>query len=307
MRIHSLRTKIRQLLFAAVLILIPGVVGAELESTAPDDSRTLDLVDRLKEVIQRAERNRNIPSTPLNQLKELVKHYDWQWRVKLLYDNFADGDYTANPAWTVMRGDFRIVRGAGLRSVVGLEATNQLASIEADRGRGKYLSADALGGVLKEFSDPAGLAPFRNPRQTAEISTQVAIANAFAVRVRMASYETGLTGLRVEFGPYRGNDRDWGYRLAYTPGRTPPFEMLRLAPGRVSVMAASAMPMSLEDGRIHQFEWRRDREGTMLVLLDGQEILRSVDRSAEFFDGFTIVNGGGDYSFERIEIFGAGG
>jgi len=44
----------------------------------------------------------------------------------------------------------------------------------------------------------------------------------------------------------------------------------------------------------------------MLVLLDGSEVVRATDRSVnDFFDGFTIANTGGDYTFERIEIFGA--
>jgi len=61
----------------------------------------------------------------------------------------------------------------------------------------------------------------------------------------------------------------------------------------------------LEDGRAHQVELRRDRDGAMQVLVDGKELVRTVDKGLnDFFDGFTIVNGGGDYDFERIEIYG---
>ncbi len=39
--------------------------------------------------------------------------------------------------------------------------------------------------------------------------------------------------------------------------------------------------------------------------LDDKEIIRTVDRASEEpFDGFTIINGGGDYAFSRITIFG---
>jgi len=31
------------------------------------------------------------------QLRDLVRQYDWPWRVSLLYDDFHDGDYIYNP------------------------------------------------------------------------------------------------------------------------------------------------------------------------------------------------------------------
>ena len=72
---------------------------------SPEDARTLELIDRLKEVIQRAERNR-VDGATVNQLKDLVRRYDWPWRTKLLYDDFSDGDFTANPIGSLTAASF---------------------------------------------------------------------------------------------------------------------------------------------------------------------------------------------------------
>ncbi|MGH7817428.1 MAG: hypothetical protein ACREOR_08570, partial [Candidatus Binatia bacterium] len=105
--------RIRWSSLLAIALLTLAFRSAHAQS--PDDARTLELVDRLKEVIQRAERNR-VDTATVNQLRDLVRRYDWPWRVKLLFEDFSDGDFTANPTWSVSRGDFRVLRGAGLRT-----------------------------------------------------------------------------------------------------------------------------------------------------------------------------------------------
>jgi hypothetical protein len=80
--------------------------------------------------------------------------------------------------------------------------------------------------------------------------------------------------------------------------------MLRLSPGRSVIVETYDVFSNLEDGSTHEIEWRREDDGAMFVLLNDREIIRTVDRATDFFDGFTIVNSGGDYVFERIEIFG---
>jgi len=146
---------------------------------------------------------------------------------------------------------------------------------------------------------------FRGALPTAEISTPVALGNAFAVRVRLLARDRSPANSRIEFGPYRGSDRDWGYRLVYSPGSRPSLEIVRLSPGRPAVVERYDGATGLEDGGARQVELRRDRDGAMQVLVDGKELIRTVDRGLnDFFDGFTIVNGGGEYDFERVEIYG---
>ena len=290
------------ILFAAMML--PMGLG---RAQSPDDSRTLELVDRLKDVIQRAERNR-VDGVTVNQLKDLVRRYDWPWRIKLLSEDFRDGDFTANPNWQVSRGEFRVVRGAGLITLVGADSLARPAPPERERSGGGSAIEGILGGILRGVLEPAPVSQgsqFRGALPMAEISTPVGIGNVFAVRVRLLARERNPENSRIEFGPYRGGERDWGYRLAYSAGSPPALEIVRLSPGRAAVVERFDGVTGLEDGRAHQVELRRDRDGAMQALVDGKEFIRTADKGLnDFFDGFTIVNGGGEYQFERIEIYG---
>jgi hypothetical protein len=96
-------------LFVAMFLTTVPVFSAkaQVDRKPAGETRTLELVDELKDVIQKAEKTRTDPSV-IQRLRELVRRYDWPWRVALLNDDFHDGDYTANPSWVVDKGDFRV-------------------------------------------------------------------------------------------------------------------------------------------------------------------------------------------------------
>lgn len=296
--------RVLQFILVGLIAWTAVSVRAQTQRAWNEESRTLELVDRLKDVIRRAENNRNADPWLLDQLRDLVRRYDWPWRVRLLYDDFGDGDYTADPVWIVSRGDFRVTRGSGLMTSVSLQGNAQERLPEK---KSETTAIDILGGILKgmtESSEGAGEPPRTEP-STAEIHTELPISNAFAVKIRMTSRGRREGGSRIEFGPYQGKEREWGYRLAYYPGQKPSFELLRVSPGRSAVVELYGSTVDLEDGRIHDLEWRRDREGSMIVALDDKEIIRTMDRgSTDRFDGFTVLNGGGEFAFDRMEIYG---
>lgn len=292
----------RFLLVAVALTILPVFsAGAQVNRTPAGETRTLELVDQLKDVIQKAEKSRTDPVL-MQQLRDLVRRYDWPWRVALLYDDFRDGDYTANPSWVVDKGDFRVSQ-FGLGTVFTQPASPTRGSSEP---RGEKSTLEVLGGILGGMTRREEAAAPQPPLPSAaEISSDLRISNPFAVKLQMTSRGKPADGSRLEFGPYKGRERNQGYRLVYTPGSKPAFALNRIAPGRSSTIEVYDQLVNLEDGRSHNVEWRRGTDGEMVVLLDDKEIIRTVDRaSEESFDGFTVINGGGDYAFSQIAIFG---
>jgi hypothetical protein len=292
----------RFLLVAVGLTLLPFFsAGAQVDRKPVGDTRTLELVDQLKDVIQKAEKTRTDPSL-MQQLRDLVRRYDWPWRVALLYDDFHDGDYTANPSWVVDKGDFRVSQ-FGLGTVFTQPASPTPVSSEK---RGEKSTLEVLGGLLTGMTrrEEAAAPPPPLP-SAAEIYTELRITNSFAVKLQMTSRGRSADGARLELGPYQGRERNLGYRLVYTSGNKPAFALVRVAAGRSSVIEVYDQSVNLEDGRSHGLEWRRGTDGEMVVLVDDKEIIRASDRaSGEPFDGFTVINGGGDYAFSQIAIFG---
>ncbi|MCH7931685.1 MAG: hypothetical protein IH906_05675, partial [Proteobacteria bacterium] len=142
----------------------------------------------------------------------------------------------------------------------------------------------------------------------AELFAAVAVSNAFVVDVEFAAFEAPAQGGGIDFGIYQGGRRETGYRLAYRPGSRPSLALLRVLPTGAATVASVGLATRLEDGYAHRLEWRRGRNGRMVVLLDDAVVIETVDRAiGARFDGFHLVNRGGDYGIRRIAVYGAGG
>jgi hypothetical protein len=290
--------------FAVVfLTLVPvSYSQPQMEPGSPGRSRSQELVDQLKELIRGAERDQRSSPLLTKQLRELVRRYDWPWKVALLQDDFRDGDYTYDPSWIVSNGDFRVMRGAGLRTV--FDAVPQ-GRRPADR-RGEYSALDLLEGIFVGGREREGRGDLQTISSSgAEIYTGLRITNAFAVKLQLKFRGNPDGDNRLEFGPYLNNERNSGYRLAYESGNRPSLSLLRIAPGRSAIIETHDRGLDLEDGNPHVMKWRRSDDGEMVVLLDDKEIIRTVDRAhADSFNGFNIVNKGGVYELKEISIFG---
>lgn len=289
--------------FAVFLILVPvSHSQAQVEQGSTAGIRTQELVDHLKELIRGAERDQRSSPWLTKQLRELVRRYDWPWKVSLLHDDFRDGDYTYDPSWIVSNGDFRVVRGSGLRT--SFDAALQ-GRRPTDR-RGEYAAFDILEGILAGGREREPRSDLQTPSQSAaEIYTRVSITNAFSVKLQLKFRGNSDSDNRLEFGPYVSNERDLGYRLAYESGNKPLLSLLRIAPRRSAVIDSYDQGVFLDDGNPHIIEWRRGGDGEMLILLDDKEVIRAVDRAhSDSFNGFNIVNKGGVYDLKEISIFG---
>jgi hypothetical protein len=290
--------------FVVFLTFVPVLPShAQMDQIPGSENRTLELVDDLKDLLHKAERDQRSDPWLIRQLRDVVRRYDWPWRVSLLHDDFRDGDYTDNPSWIVSSGDFRVMRGSGLRTV--FDTARQSRHL-ADR-RGENPGMEILEGIFGGVREREVRADLRTlSTSPAEIYTQLQISSAFAVKLRLNVRGSPDGNNRLEFGPYLSDERNLGYRLAYDSANRPSLSLLRIAPGRSAVIEIYDREIDLEDGNPHIIEWRRGNDGEMVVLLDNKEIIRTIDRAhGDWFDGFGIINKGGVYDLKEISIFGA--
>jgi hypothetical protein len=288
----------------AMLLTLAPVFSAHAQSdqVSAGEGRTQELVEQLKELIRAADQDRRSNPAMTKQLRELVRRYDWPWRVSLLYDDFRDGDYTYNPRWNVNNGEFRVARGSGLRSYFDAPVP-QVRRTSSRRGDGSAL--EVLGDLLLGSREREGEPAQTNLKSESEIFTRVGITNAFVVKAELNIRSYTDRDTRIEFGPYQGDDRSSGYRLAYDAGRKPTLTLLRFSPSRSAVIEMTDQDIALADGNVHSVEWRRASDGEMIVLLDNKEIIKTVDRAYDDpFDGFAMINKGGEFEVKRVAIFG---
>ena len=282
-----------------------GAPGAAPE----DDARVQEIVDRLRAIVTQAERERSADVTLLQQLRNLVNDYYWPWRVALLDDDFRDGDFTVNPEWAVANGDFRVEPRAGLRSRF-TPPEPPAASAPEPKARDRDLATRLFGAIMTEVTRDSQTREPEAPQPAlptqAEIHTTLDITNAFAITIELTSLGAAARNGAIQFGPYQGYQRETGYRIEYKSGPRPVLQLLRVFPSASSVIEIANLESGFEDGQPHTIEWRRDLEGGMAVIVDGNEVMRTTDRALrERFNGFTLINLGGDYGFRRVAVSGA--
>ena len=262
------------------------------DPNAPGEGERLrEFIGRLKGLIDEAESARAANPRFLRDLRDLATGYDRPWRKSALFDDFRDGDYTAKPAWTVTGGRFGIARDWGLRSTV--------QAVPARRNlTGEQAVLSILGQILDKSQRKRGAAG--DTGGAAAIHTAAAITNAFSIQVELSSWKPDG---RLEFGPYQGAASGAGYSLSYRPGQ--PLELLSVSARGARVIDRSQAPVTLEDKRLHRIEWTRRTDGRMAVSVDGTEVLNTQDRGfGGAFDGFRLVNRGGDFILRSVSIKG---
>ena len=250
------------------------------------------LVQDIQKLIEQAERDKAADPQFLDDLRSVLADYQNPWTTRLLYDDFRDGNYNANPAWTVSSGVFKVKKegsNIGLKSsVITQDATTQ--------------QQQATGNLMLDILNATNQ---RQPTsfQYSAIYTPLKMTNAFATRIEFTSVDRFG---RMDFGPYFGQSGATAYRVAYLPGQAKDsLRLIRITPKGAVAIATYKGGLNLEDGRRHVLEWTRDRNGAMVVNLDGQEMMQATDRTInQQFDGFLMINSGGTYWVRSVTIDG---
>ncbi len=79
---------------------------------------TRALIDELRQLIERGEKERLADPWYLRDLSALADRYDWPWRARILSEDFSDRGPRPPPPWQVTAGEFLIDWRFGMRAVV---------------------------------------------------------------------------------------------------------------------------------------------------------------------------------------------
>jgi hypothetical protein len=291
-----------KLLIRSVAVLALGAAALPLNAYAQgrggdrdrDQGSQLNrVIDDIKDALQEAERRRDPDRQLIGDLRRILRRYDSPWQNMVIEDDFRDGDLRRNPPWDIVAGQFMVDRQYGLRTQQQFRRQQQ-----GGPGGGGDLGNRLLGAVLDQAVRPQG----GPPSDRAEAYVQGRITNSFSVSLALNS--RSRDGGRIEFVLFEGRDRRDGYRLAYSPEGQSNLEIVRVNNGRAQTVESTRQRVDLEDGRDHRIVWTHERDGDMKVEIDGREVLSTRERGSNDFDGFGIVNYGGDYGVRQVQIAG---
>lgn len=273
-------------------------------SGTQNDAQLDALLKELNAMIAKAEKARAADSVFLKDLKALAARYQEPTAQQVLFDDFADGDYQRNPAWSVTSGDYWVERGYGLRSKVVDTAAASSDTATSGKISKEQLAISVLGALLNGANkNPPAAAP--QPTATVDrasaIESRTRISNAFSVTVELSSWKADGA---FEIAVTQGLDNA-GYRVVYTAGKNARLELVKVtARGRGTVDSKSLA--SLEDQKIHSLSWARAADGAMTVSVDAKAVLSTRDTSfRDAFEALQLSSAGADVIVKSVQVMGA--
>ena len=263
----------------------------------PNKEALESLISELEQKIESADKRMVAHPNFLEELRSLVAKYKGMLRKVYFYEDFKDQNYTKNPKWMVKSGNFSISPASRLSSGVATAQPTQTQSSQP---------AQPFELIIKEILKKKPEKPEEKPTSAtavpAEIQTLAAIGPAFELELTFISTSTWGA---MEIVLQGGKPSTAYYRLVYHAAPSPerPIQIIRQRDSkRYIIESASKFPV-LDDGTPHQLQWIRDVNGTMRVLIDGMEVLNTVEvfyRSE--FTGLVLINKGGTYEWGPIQI-----
>jgi len=267
----------------------------------PRDSQVQGLVDELNKLIDSAAAARAADPAFIRDLRDLARRFDWPWRKRVLFDDFADGNLSANPAWTVIGAPVTVDRFDGVRSRVTLETAP--AAQTQGGGDGGDVAVQILGALLKQRSGGDSQEPAPQRYDESILATSADTANQFALQADIV-FASAVNGY-IELGVMQGANR-LGYRVGIRPGaRDAAVEILRVGSRGSGVVDSAVVATATWEAKPatqpKAVLFTRDEVGNMKVSIDGTLVLSANDRAfLDGFDGVIVRNGGGDYVLRSI-------
>lgn len=290
------------------------LVASPLYCQAGESPDLQSLVDELRSLVEKSRDQRAADRWLQQALEDLVSKYDWPWREELLFDDFSDGNFTTDPAWTVASGKFWIDSSLGLRSRVQpprqarAEETPSERSRDSQRDLGSALVDTLLDQAFKRDEPREDRSRSReddSEKGPARIRLAAQITNAFFLEMAFSVHnEPGVEG-RFEIDLLQDPAGDYGYLLAIHTGEAGMMDLYRLRRGQRELVSSSRLESGLGNGERHELVWRQAENGQVEVLVDDKEIMDLRDKA--FRDGYRwleLVNQSGELAVRQVKILG---
>lgn len=270
-------------------------------SNAVTDAQLESLLKELNAMIAKAEKARAADGVFLQDLKALAARYQNPTAARLLFDDFSDGDYQRDPAWSVTSGEYWVERGYGLRSKV-IDAAAAPAATSGSVSK-EQLAISVLGALLNganKNAAPAQPQPTAVVNKPSSIETRTRISNAFTITVELSSWKADGV---FEIGVTQGLDNS-GYRIAYMSGQNARLELVKVTSRGRGTVDSKTLP-ALEDQKVHSLTWARAADGAMTVSMDGKAILNARDASfRDPFEALQLSAQGADVIVKSVQLMG---
>ena len=269
-----------------------------VERSLPTESA----IAELRDIVAEAERTGQADYRFITSLNRLVDRHSKQKRNIIAFDDFADGEFKANPRWQVESGRFWVSPGEGLRTQVETVNTQQ-AAIGSSSSNGD-VGAALLSAILSEIAK--GSSRGSNSRAApvkatpAEIWLPANIPSNFSVTTKVLS---GDPSGHLELGVFTERNLRIGYHVMYVGTQRRHLRLVRRSRSGEVTLDYFDQNVRFEDGQAHTLTLARDSRARITVTLDGQPVMSAVDYNFKSgFQGFTLINEGGNYAFKSVAI-----
>ena len=296
--------------FSLVAAVVGLLVIQPVVSLGQEDPQLQALVDELSALTEKSRDQRAADRWLQQALEDLVAKYHWPWRKELLSEDFSDGDYTRNPAWTVQSGKFWVDQSLGLRSRVEVERRAKAEESTQESGSQQDVGRQILGTIAKEvFKEKGSSRETTSARKQdremgpASIRVAAAITNAFLLKMSFSMHnEPGVEGA-FEIALFQDERGDFGYTLAVDEAGL--MDLHRLRRGRRELVNGSKLENNVGDGSVHDLVWRQAGNGQVEVLMDETKIMNLRDNAfSEGYQWLELTNLGGELSVRSVRVSG---